>query len=145
MATSKLWKWLGRRLALRFLVAWAGNFLGLLAAAALLPAVNYRGGIGTLVLAGLILGLVNLALRPIVIVMTLPAVVLTLGVALLLINALMLWLTSKIVTDLLVGGFWSTVGGAAVIWFVNLAVRHWTGPPLLTRHHGVIAAGRRRR
>jgi putative membrane protein len=60
-----------------------------------------------------------------VIVMTLPAVILSLGIALLLVNALMLWVTSKLVTGFHVGGFWSTVGGALVMWVVNLALRPW--------------------
>ncbi len=111
------------RLGLRLLLVWLGNCLGLGLAAAVLPAVSYADDLGTLLLAGAILALVNLALRPIVILMTLPAVILSLGAALLLVNALMLWLTSALVPDLSVGGFWSTLAGAIVIWLVNLALR----------------------
>jgi putative membrane protein len=113
---------LGTRLA----VTWLGNCLGLLVAAALVPAVGYGHDLVTLLLAGAILGLVNLALRPLVILMALPAVILSLGLALLFINALMLWLTSRLVTGLHVGGFWSIVAGALVIWLVNLALGPWT-------------------
>lgn len=110
---------------MRLLVLWLGNCLGLLVAAALLPAVSYSDDLGTLLLAGAILGLVNFAVRPIVILMTLPAVILSLGAALLLVNALMLWLTAALVPDLSVGGFWSTLAAAILVWLVNMALRPW--------------------
>ncbi|MHB8242001.1 MAG: phage holin family protein [Solirubrobacteraceae bacterium] len=116
---------LGSRIALRLLIVWLGNCLGLALAAAILPAVSYGEDLGTLLAAGAILGLVNFALRPIVILMTLPAVILSLGAALLLVNALMVWLTSAIVPSLKVGGFWSTLAAAIVIWIVNMALRPW--------------------
>jgi putative membrane protein len=110
----------------RLVITWIVNCVGLIVAAAIIPAMTYHGKIGTLLLAGLILAVVNFALRPLVILMTLPAVILSLGIGLLLVNALMLWITGKIVTGLHVGGFWSTVGGALVLWLVNLALRPWT-------------------
>ncbi len=112
-------------MTVRLLVVWLGNCLGLALAAAILPAVSYGHHLGTLLAAGAILGLVNFALRPIVILMTLPAVILSLGAALLLVNALMVWLTSAIVPSLNVGGFWSTLAAAMVIWIVNMALRPW--------------------
>jgi putative membrane protein len=113
----------------RLLVSWLGNCLGLLVAAAIVPAISYQNDWGTLLAAGAIFGLVNFALRPLVILMALPAVILSLGVALLFVNALMLWLTARLVPDLHVGGFWSTVAGALVIWLVNLALRAWNRKP----------------
>src|SRR5437763_16433359 len=110
----------------RLLITWVTNCIGLLIAAAVIGPITYGSKFGTLVLAGLVLGVVNFAVRPLVILLTLPAVILSLGFALLLINALMLWLTSKVVTGLHVGGFWSTVGGALIMWVVNMALRPWT-------------------
>jgi putative membrane protein len=110
----------------RLVLTVLANCIGLVVAAAIIPSISYGHDLGTLLLAGLILAAINFALRPLVILMTLPAVILTLGVGLLLINALMLWVTSKIVTGFHVGGFWSTVGGAFVMWIVNLALRPWT-------------------
>src|ERR1700751_1606733 len=107
----------------RLLIAWICNCLALLVAAAIVPAIRYGDDFGALVFAGAILGVANFVLRPLVIVLALPAVVLSLGAALLLINALMLWITSVIVPRLYVGGFWSTVGGALVMWAVNLVLR----------------------
>ena len=110
-------------MAAKLLVTCAVNCVGLLVASALVSSISYGHRWQTLALAGLILGIVNYAVRPLVIVMTLPAVVVSLGLVLLLVNALMLWLTSRIVTGLHVGGFWSTLAGALVIWVVNLGLR----------------------
>lgn len=111
----------------RLLMTWVTNCIGLLIASALISSIGYHHRLGTLLLAGLILGLVNFALRPLVILLALPAVILSLGVALLFVNALMLWVTSRIVDGFHLGGFWSTVGGALVMWLVNLALRPWIG------------------
>jgi putative membrane protein len=107
----------------RLLVAWLSNCLALLIAALVIPAISYGGDAGTLLLAGLILGVVNFVIRPAVIFLTLPAVILSLGLALLAINALMLWLTSRLVDGFSVGGFWSTLGGSLMVWIVNAALR----------------------
>ncbi len=107
----------------RLIAVWLCNCAGLLAAAAVVPAISYGNDPGTLLLAGAILGLASFALRPLVILLTLPAIVLSLGVALLFVNALMLWVTSAVVPDFHVGGFWSTFAGALVVWLVNRILR----------------------
>jgi putative membrane protein len=108
------------------LITWVTNCVGLLLAAAIVPSVSFGHKFGTLVLAGLVLGLINFVVRPAVVLLTLPAVILSLGLFLLLINALMVWVTSKFVTGLHLGGFWSTVGAALIMWIVNIALRPWT-------------------
>ena len=110
---------------MRFIVTIAINCAGLAVAAALIPQIGYGGRWQTLVAAGVILGVVNFLVRPLVILLAFPAVLFSLGVALLFVNALMLFLTSRIVTGLHVGGFWATVGGALLIWLVNMALRPW--------------------
>ena len=109
----------------RFIITLLVNCLGLLVASALIESISYGHDLGTLVLAGLVLGIVNFLLRPLVILLTLPAVILSLGILILFINALMLKVTSGLVTGFHVGGFWSTVGGALVLWVVNMALRPW--------------------
>ena len=84
-------------MAIRLLISWFSNCLALLVAAAVIPAIGYSEDFGTLLLAGLILAIVNFIVRPWIILFTLPAVILSFGLALLAINALMLWLTSRIV------------------------------------------------
>jgi putative membrane protein len=122
----------------RVLIAWLCNCLGLLIAAEIVPAISYGGDAGILLPAGAILGVVNFALRPLIVLMTLPAVILSLGVALLFINTLTLWLTSLLVPDLSVGGFWSTFAGALLISVVNLLLR-----PARARRDDTEAACRR--
>jgi putative membrane protein len=112
-----------RRVLFHMLIAWLSNCVALLVAAAVIPAIGYDKDAGTLLLAGLILGVVNVLVRPWIILLTLPAVILSLGLVLLAINALMLWLTSEIVSGFTVGGFFSTLGGAAIVWLVNAALR----------------------
>ncbi|HEY2572260.1 MAG TPA: phage holin family protein [Solirubrobacteraceae bacterium] len=112
-----------RTVAVRLLIAWLSNCVALLVAAAVIPPIGYGRDLGTLLLAGLILGVVNLVVRPAIVLLTLPAVILSLGLFLLVINALMLWLTSRIVEGFTVGGFWPTVGGALIVWIVNAALR----------------------
>jgi putative membrane protein len=110
---------------MRVVIVWLGNCLGLVVAAAIVPAISYGNDLGTLLAAGAILALVNFALRPIVVLMTLPAVILSLGAALLLVNALMLWITSGLVDGLQVGGFFSTLAGAVLVSLVNMVLRPW--------------------
>lgn len=81
----------------------------------------------TLVLVGVVLGVVNAVVAPLAKLVSLPFIVLTLGLFLLLVNAAMLWLTVEL-ADLLdlsfsVNGFWTYVLGALVISLVVLAVR----------------------
>ena len=105
---------------MRVLVWWATNVAALFVAATIVPAIDYAGDVWVLVLAGLVFGLVNLVVRPIVVLLALPAVILTLGLALLLVNALMLYLTDLVVGGFEAGGFWSAVGGALIVWIVNM-------------------------
>jgi putative membrane protein len=124
------------REAVRAIVTVACNCAALAVAAWLIGPIGYGGRWQTLVAAGVILGVVNVLVRPLVVLLALPAVVLSLGLALLLVNALMLFLTSRIVTGLHLGGFWPTVGGALVIWLVNMALAPWAaGARRLARPH----------
>jgi putative membrane protein len=105
-----------------FLLSSASNILALWVASLVLDGITYDGRFWILVLAGLVIGLVNAVVRPLVILLALPAVILTLGVALLFVNALMLFLTDKIVPPFEVDGFWTTMGGALIVWAVNVVV-----------------------
>ena len=95
------------------------NLAALWVAAALLDAVDY-GDLWALVVAALVFGLVNLIVRPVLVLLALPAVILTLGVALLFINAAMLLLTDAIVPGFDVDGFRWAVLAALVVWVVNM-------------------------
>jgi len=106
---------------MRFLLRWLSNVVALFVAAAVIPVMDY-GDAGTLVVAALVFALANVFLKPLVILLTLPAVILSLGLAIFFVNALMLWLTDRIVGGFEVGGFWSLMGGTLVVSLVNLAL-----------------------
>ena len=79
-------------------------------------------GWGALILAGVVFGIINTVVKPIVTFLALPLVVLTLGIALFFINMLMLALTDWIVNGLVIDGFWTFVGATIVIWLVNVII-----------------------
>lgn len=107
---------------MRVLVWWATNLAALWVAATLVEGIRYDD-FWKLALAALVFGVVNLVVRPLVVLLALPAVILTLGIALLAINALMLVLTDWIVPGFEVADFfWAAVLGALVVWVVNMAL-----------------------
>ena len=106
-------------LLLPLLYAWLSNIVALFAAAWIIPGIGYGSDWWTLVLAALVFALVNAVVRPLVVLLALPAVVLSLGIGLFFVNMLMLWLTDEIVPSFEVGGFWSVVGGTVIVWLVN--------------------------
>ena len=78
------------------------------------------------VAAVLVLTFLNLLVRPILFVLTLPLIVLSLGLFLLVVNALLLELTAYLVRGFSVTGFWPAVGGAVVISLVTMILNAWT-------------------
>lgn len=101
----------------RLLYGWAVNMLGIFVAG-LFGLVEF-GGFVSLIFAALAFGVINVLIRPVVTVLSLPAIVMTLGLFIFVINALMLWLTSIVVPGFDTLGFWHTVGAAVVIGAVN--------------------------
>jgi len=88
--------------------------IGLWVASKLVPGVEIADA-WSLVWAALLLGIVNAIVRPIVILLTLPLTILTLGLFLLVINAAMLSLVAWMLAGMTVAGFWSAVFGSVVI------------------------------
>lgn len=101
---------------------WASNVLGIWVTSLIFDGVTYDDKIWVLAVAGLVLFLANAIIRPIVIILTLPAVILTLGILLLFINAFTLWIADKIVPPFEVSGFWTYLGSVIIIWLVNMIV-----------------------
>jgi putative membrane protein len=87
---------------------------GLWVASKLVPGVTINDG-WSLAFAALLLGIVNAFVRPVVIILTLPLTILTLGLFLLVINAAMLSLVAWMLDGMTVGGFWSAFFGAIVV------------------------------
>jgi putative membrane protein len=97
------------------------NALAIFFAAAIVPGIEIRGPLATLG-AGLVLGLVNAVVRPVLLVLTLPLTLVTLGLFLFVLNALCLWLTSALVKGFEVHGFWSAFFGALIVSVVSWAL-----------------------
>ena len=109
-----LWLWLA--------FTWASNLLAIWVASLIFSGVTYDDKFWVLAVAALVLSIINAIIRPIVIFLTLPAVIVTLGIILLFINAFMLWITDKLVPPFEVSGFWTYIGAVIIIWLVNMVV-----------------------
>ena len=108
---------------MKLLVRIALNGLGLWAAAQLLPGIHYEGGLLYLLLAGFVLGAVNLLVKPLVTILSLPFVVLTLGLFFIVINGLMVWLVDLLLAGFRVDSFlWAMAGGLSLAVF-NMLLR----------------------
>lgn len=105
---------------MKILLTIAGNALALLATAYVVPGIRFSGDIVQLLLAGLIFGLLNMVVRPIAMLLSLPALVLTLGLFYFVLNGLLLWGFSKLMPGYDVAGFVPGLLGSLVIWVVNL-------------------------
>src|SRR5688572_28069712 len=103
----------------RFIVTWFFNIVALWVAAELVDGIGYSGNEWVLVIAALVFSLVNIFVKPFVILFTLPLVILTLGLALFFINLLMLYLTSWIVDDFNVESFGAAIVATIIVWVVN--------------------------
>ncbi len=117
---------------MRFLIWVAVNALALAAATALLDGIMLTGDttqdqVITLVLVALIFGVVNAVIAPVVKLLSLPFIILTLGLLLLVINALMLmltgWISEQFGLDFTVDGFWTAVLGAIIVTIATWAIQ----------------------
>ena len=110
-----------------FLVRWAIVALSLWIADALVPGMQIRGA-GTLLVAALLLGFVNAVVRPVLVVLTLPVTVVTLGLFLLVVNAAMLALVAAMLGGFTLSGFWAALFGSLVVSLVGWVVSWNVGP-----------------
>lgn len=101
------------------------NAVAIYLVAAIVPGIEVRGALAALG-AGLVLGLINAIVRPVLLILTLPITLVTLGLFLFVLNGLCLWLTSLVVKGFEVRGFWSAVLGALIVsvvsWILNAFV-----------------------
>jgi putative membrane protein len=122
-----------------FLIRVLINALAIYFTAAIVPGIEISGVMAALG-SGLVLGLVNAVVRPILILLTLPFTLVTLGLFLFVLNGLCLWLTSLLVKGFEVYGFWAAVFGALLVSLVSwllttsvsdrgqiVVIRNWSG------------------
>ena len=110
---------------MKWLLGWAINAGVLLLMPYILPAVQVRD-FGAALIAALVLGLLNAIVRPILVVLTLPVTMLTLGLLILVINGLMFWLASRLLDGFQVASFgWAIVAAllfSLISWVVSTVV-----------------------
>lgn len=103
------------------------SMLGLFLASAVVPGVTVSG-VGTFILAALLLGIVNAFVRPIALIVTLPITLLTLGLFLLVVNAAMVGLVAAMLDNFAISGFWAALFGSLVISITSAVASWYIGP-----------------
>ena len=106
---------------MKLLLVWLINAVALMAVAYLLPGIAVSSFVVALI-AALVLGLVNAVIKPILILLTLPVTLLTLGLFLFVINGLLFWFVGSFVTGFVVTGFWWGVIGAIAYSILSFAL-----------------------
>ncbi len=106
---------------MRLILIWCCNALALLAVAYLLPGVRVDG-FGSAMIAALVLGLINTLIRPVLILLTLPVTVLSLGLFILVINGLLFWFAGSMLRGFEVSGFWVGMMGALLYSIISYAL-----------------------
>jgi len=110
-----------------FVLRWLVGALGLWLAAAVVDGIHVAGT-GTLLLAALLLGVVNAVVRPVLVLLTLPITVVTLGLFLLVINAAMLGLVALLLPGLAIDGFFAALLGSIIVSLVSWLASWFIGP-----------------
>jgi putative membrane protein len=98
----------------RFILHALAAALGFWIAAKIVPGVHV-GGLGSLLAAGLLLGIINALVRPILVILTFPLTLITLGLFLLVVNGLTVWLVTLFLRGIQIHGLWHAILAAIVI------------------------------
>jgi putative membrane protein len=91
------------------------------------PGVHVSGILGAFI-AAIILGIVNAIIKPILIILTLPVEILTLGLFTFIINAFLFWIVGHLGIGLSVHGFWAALWGSIILWLVSWALSSLMAP-----------------
>ena len=118
---------------MHFFVRLLVNAAGLWVATQIVPGVTYVGGWLPFLAVALIFGIINATLRPLTKILTCPLILLTLGLFALIVNGLMLWLTSSVSSamglGLRVDGFWAAFWGGVVVSIVSTLLSMFVRAP----------------
>jgi putative membrane protein len=109
-----------------FLVRWLLNAIPLWLATYMFNDFKFAG-LGSLLVAALLFGLVNAVIRPVILLLTLPLTILTLGLFILVVNALMLMFVAAVVPGFVLGGFWTAFWAAIFIAIVSFITNRLIG------------------
>jgi len=124
-------------LPVRLGISWLTNALVLGVVAAVLTEVHVSSA-GALLAAAAVFGVLNTLLKPLLRLVTLPAALLSFGIAWFFVSLLMLAITKDIVGGFFVHGFWTLVKATLIVWIVNLALDFTPGPWQITGKRGRI-------
>lgn len=112
-----------RKQAFNLVLRWGINSLGLWMAASVLGSVSFeQQKLSVILIAGLILAIINAVLRPVVIILSLPAIVLSLGLFIVVVNGFMIFVLSKLYDRLELESFGAAIVTGLVIGLVNFLV-----------------------
>ena len=103
---------------IKLLIVWLINAVALIAVAYLMPSIQVSS-FGAALVAALVLGLVNAVVRPVLVLLTLPVTILTLGLFIFVLNGLLFWMVGSWLEGFAVAGFWSGVFGAILFSLVS--------------------------
>lgn len=106
----------------RFLIRWLVCGLGLWIAAGLLGSIHYDGRFSVIVISGLVLAIINSIIKPMLVILALPAILLSLGLFMIVINGVTVLLASYFYSPLEVNNFWAALFAGIVIGVVNYLV-----------------------
>ena len=107
---------------IELLLRLVGNLAALWIASEIFDEMTYGDSFWVLLAAALVFTVVNWFVKPVIAILSIPFIIVTLGIAYFFVNVLMLVITSWVVPDFAVGGFWTYVGATIVIWLVNLVI-----------------------
>jgi putative membrane protein len=110
------------------LVRWVVLALGVALSTKIVPGISYDSGT-TLLVVVLVLSLLNVVVKPLLLLFTLPFIVLTLGLGIWLVNALLLYFVGRLVDGFHVDGFVAALLGALIISLTNLIMNRLFSPP----------------
>jgi putative membrane protein len=124
-----------------FLIRWFITTLAVMAAAWVVPGISYDTA-GALIGASLLLGIINAFVRPVLLLLSLPFIIVTMGLFIFVVNALLLLFVSSMVKPFHVDGFWSAFFGAILIsivsWLLSSFFRASDGRVYPITHHQSI-------
>ncbi len=103
---------------LSLLLVWLLNSVALLVVAYILPGIAVAS-FGSAMIAALVLGLLNALVKPVLVILTIPITILTLGLFLLVLNALLFWFAGSVLSGFKVNGFWWALIGALLYSIIS--------------------------
>ncbi|MFZ1925783.1 MAG: phage holin family protein [Solirubrobacteraceae bacterium] len=112
----------------RLAITWVFNTIALFVATWLLSGLSYGDDWWALLISGLVFTLVNFFLKPVLAILSIPFIIVTLGIFYFLINVLMLYLTHWIVPQFTIASFWWAALAAIIISVVNWVLRKLVEP-----------------